>query len=41
MKIAQVTFWQTKGDIELYEGKYQGSSGPQASQIYKDFLLDE
>ncbi len=38
MKIAQVTFWQPKGDITLYKGKYQGSEGPQPTKIYSDFL---
>lgn len=37
MLIGQVTFWEVFGDISLYEGKYQGSIGPKASQIYKDF----
>ena len=37
MRIGQVTFWSTVGDIELYTGKYQHSKGPQASQTYKDF----
>jgi len=37
MKIGQVTFWKPDGDIELYNGKYQGSKGPQETQIYKDF----
>jgi dCTP deaminase len=37
MKIAQVTFWKPKGKINLYEGKYQNSSGPKSSQTYKDF----
>lgn len=37
MRIGQVTFWQTAGDIELYNGKYQGSRLPAASQVYKDF----
>lgn len=40
MRIGQVTFWATVGDIKLYEGKYQGSNGPQASQVHKDFELD-
>ena len=38
MLIGQVTFWTTKGEITLYEGKYQGSVGPMESQIWKDFL---
>lgn len=37
MKIGQVTFWKTYGEINLYHGKYQGSVGPMASQIWKDF----
>lgn len=37
MKIAQVSFWQPKWDIELYKWKYQGSEWPQASKIYLDF----
>ena len=37
MRIGQVTFWKTVGDINLYHGKYQGSDLPMASQVYKDF----
>jgi dCTP deaminase len=37
MRIGQVTFWQTVGEVDLYTGKYQGSSSPMASQVYKDF----
>lgn len=37
MPIAQITFWSTKGDIKLYEGKYQGDKGIAPSRIYKDF----
>ena len=37
MAIGQVSFWVPKGDITLYEGKYQGSEGPRPSEIYKDF----
>ena len=36
MTIAQVTFWVPKGEIRLYDGKYQGSEGPQPSRIYMD-----
>lgn len=35
--IGQVTFWKVEGDIVLYNGKYQGSRGPIASQIHLDF----
>lgn len=37
MKIGQILFWQPKGKIFLYRGKYRNSVGPQPSQIYKDF----
>jgi len=37
MVIGQVTFWKTYGDIVLYKGKYKDSTGPMASQIWKDF----
>lgn len=36
MKIAQLSFWLPKGDITLYQGKYQNGSGPQSSKIYCD-----
>jgi len=35
--IGQVTFWKVEGDIVLYNGKYQASRGPKASQIHLDF----
>jgi dCTP deaminase len=38
MLIGQVTFWQTKGNIILYRGKYQGSKGPKKSLVYRDFV---
>ena len=37
MIIGQVTFWKPTGEINLYNGKYQGSRGPVSSQIWKDF----
>jgi dCTP deaminase len=37
MPIAQITFWHTKGEIKLYNGKYQGDKGIAPSRIYKDF----
>jgi deoxycytidine triphosphate deaminase len=37
MKIGQMMWWQPKGEIVLYEGKYQGSVGPQSTQLFKDF----
>jgi len=38
MAIAQVTFWKPKGKIVLYEGRYQGSRGPRASEVHRDFV---
>lgn len=38
MLIGQVTFWCVSGEIKLYDGKYQGSRGPQESLIYSDFM---
>ncbi|MBV8698100.1 dCTP deaminase [Bradyrhizobium sp.] len=38
MAIAQVTFWKPKGKIVLYDGKYQGSRGPRASEVHRDFV---
>jgi dCTP deaminase len=35
-RLAQVTFWRPQGEITLYDGKYQGSRGPQPSQIHRD-----
>lgn len=37
MNIGQMMFWKPSGKISLYHGKYQSSSGPQTTQIYKDF----
>jgi dCTP deaminase len=36
MRIAQMTFWQPIGEINLYEGKYRNSDGPRKSLIFKD-----
>ena len=41
MRIAQMSFWQTKGVIKLYQGKYQNSSGPQPSRIYESWQPNE
>ncbi|MEA1885186.1 MAG: dCTP deaminase [Thermotogota bacterium] len=40
MLIAQVSFWVPLGDIVLYKGKYQNSTGPRPSMAYKDFKYD-
>ncbi|WP_187484944.1 dCTP deaminase [Pantoea agglomerans] len=38
MLIAQVTFWVPEGKIDLYQGKYQHSRGPQPSRTYLDHV---
>jgi len=38
MTIAQVMFFATLGQARLYAGKYQGSTGPQASRYWIDRL---
>ena len=40
MLISQVSFWVPFGDIVLYKGKYQNSTGPKPSMTYKDFKYD-
>jgi dCTP deaminase len=37
MEIGQVTFWRTRGERVLYDGKYQGSTGPVASRSHQDW----
>jgi dCTP deaminase len=37
MKIAQVTFWVPKGEVDLYSGKYNGSRRPMPSLSFRDF----
>lgn len=36
IRIAQLSFWVPKGEITLYNGKYQNGTGPQASKIWLD-----
>ena len=38
MKVGQMLFWQPQGKISLYKGKYKNSSGPETSQIWRDFV---
>jgi dCTP deaminase len=38
MLIGQVTFWVPQGARSLYSGKYQGATGPRASESFRDFL---
>ena len=37
MKVGQMLFWEPRGKIILYNGKYKDSKGPEASQIWRDF----
>lgn len=36
MMIGQVTFWTIEGEVELYQGKYQGSMSPMPSMSWRD-----
>lgn len=36
MSIGQMTFWTTQGRTMLYDGKYQGATGPRASESFRD-----
>lgn len=36
MKIGQIMFFVSVGEIDLYTGKYQSSQGPQESQYWRD-----
>ncbi len=38
MKVGQMLFWKPIGKIELYQGKYKNSVGPETSQIWRDFI---
>jgi dCTP deaminase len=38
MKIGQIMFFVSKGEIDLYEGKYQSSAGPQESRYWRDVM---
>ncbi len=38
MKVGQMLFWKPLGKIQLYNGKYKDSQGPEVSQIWRDFL---
>jgi deoxycytidine triphosphate deaminase len=35
--IGQMMWWQPQGEVVLYDGKYQGASGPRSSDIHIDF----
>lgn len=39
MKIGQIMFFESCGDIELYSGKYQRAAGPQESRYWCDKLV--
>lgn len=36
MKIGQIMFFVSQGEIDLYEGKYQAATGPQESRYWHD-----
>ncbi|WP_431120931.1 dCTP deaminase [Variovorax paradoxus] len=37
MDIGQMMFWDVQGDIDLYDGKYQGATEAYASRIFMDY----
>jgi deoxycytidine triphosphate deaminase len=37
INIGQMMWWRPHGEIVLYDGKYQGASGPRSSDIHVDF----
>lgn len=39
MEIGQIMWWKPLGAVNLYRGKYQGSSGPCATRIHHDFSI--
>ncbi|MGW0836164.1 dCTP deaminase [Streptomyces prunicolor] len=36
MKIGQIMFFVSMGEIDLYKGKYQAAAGPQESRFWRD-----
>lgn len=40
MEIGQIMWWKPLGAVDLYRGKYQGSSGPCATRIHHDFTVN-
>ncbi|MEV8526382.1 dCTP deaminase [Streptomyces sp. NPDC052000] len=39
MKIGQIMFFVSLGEVDLYEGKYQSSAGPQESRYWRDVAV--
>jgi deoxycytidine triphosphate deaminase len=37
MCIGQMMWWTPQGTVQLYDGKYQGSAGPRASDVHLDY----
>ncbi|BBI44116.1 dCTP deaminase [Pseudomonas syringae pv. actinidiae] len=37
MDIGQMMFWHVQGEIELYNGKYQGAKEAKASRLFMDY----
>ncbi|MFI5779564.1 dCTP deaminase domain-containing protein [Nocardia sp. NPDC051570] len=37
INIGQMMWWRPQGEVVLYDGKYQGSTGPRSSDIHVDF----
>ncbi|HEY0392502.1 MAG TPA: hypothetical protein VGC63_12395 [Solirubrobacterales bacterium] len=41
MRIGQMMWWEPLGEIDLYQGKYQGSVGPASTLIHRDFEVGQ
>ncbi|MGC0327227.1 dCTP deaminase [Streptomyces sp. SAI-170] len=39
MKIGQIMFFVSLGEVDLYRGKYQSSAGPQESRYWRDVAV--
>lgn len=37
INIGQMMWWRPQGEVVLYDGKYQGATGPRSSDIHVDF----
>jgi len=37
INVGQMMWWRPQGEVVLYEGKYQGATGPRSSDIHIDF----
>lgn len=41
VQVCQISYEGVTGELQKYQGKYQGQSGPQKSKLWKDFIPQE